>query len=54
MILKNKSKGNVISFFRSRSFIFEENRDLSNARGETWLILKVREIIGSKIYFIRK
>lgn len=55
MILKNKSKRNGNIFFSIfRSFISEENRDLSNARGETWLIPEVREIIDSKIYFIRK
>lgn len=55
MILKNKSKRNGNIFFSiSRSFISEENQDLSNARGETWLIPEVREIIDSKIYFIRK
>lgn len=55
MILKNKSKRNGNIFFSiSRSFISEENQDLSNARAETWLIPEVREIIDSKIYFIRK
>lgn len=55
MILKNKSKRNGNIFFSiSRSFISEENQDLSNARAETWLIPEVREIIDVVRFILYK